>query len=264
MLPFGITDTEFAVVTFLSAFVGISIVSWGSLVVKARYLAAFALGVYLWFFTDTLSGANYLDVNGGFVYSPYVVSLVALFAVGLVAFFALDRKLFSAGESLTRGALAVGALAALALGLHGLAEGVAFGTTAAQTSSSSLIEAFGGFDASISWVFHKMIEPTVAAAAYVAVLGPGSRKSSDRTVDAVALAAVFAIPAIVGSISGYFASFDVTYVYALGLGTSVYAFARAGRSLYAQEGSDSWLSLRMALAAVLGFLLIFIAALLHA
>ena len=144
---------------------------WISRGVKVRYLAAFALGVYLWFFTDTLSGANYLDVNGGFVYSPYVVSLVALFIAGLAVFFVFDRRLFSSAESPTRGALAVGALAALALGLHGMAEGVAFGTTAAQTSSSSLIEAFGGFDASISWVFHKMVEPTVAAAAYVAVVG---------------------------------------------------------------------------------------------
>ena len=95
MLPFGITDTEFAVVTFMSAFVGISLVIWISRAVKVRYLAAFALGVYLWFFTDTLSGANYLDVNGGFVYSPYVVSLVALFIAGLAVFFVLDRRLFS-------------------------------------------------------------------------------------------------------------------------------------------------------------------------
>lgn len=264
MLPFGITDTEFAVVTFLSAFVGISVVIWGSLVVKVRYLAAFALGVYLWFFTDTLSGANYLDVTGGFVYTPYLVILALLFVAGLTAFFAFDRRLFSAGGSFTRGALAVGALAALAMGLHGMAEGAAFGTTAAQTSSDSLIEAFGGFGASVSWVFHKMIEPTVAAAAYVALVTPGSRKASDRVVDALALAAVFVVPAVIGSVVGYLSSFDVTYIYALGLGASVYALVGAGRALYSQEESDPWLSLKMALAAALGFLLLFLAALLHA
>ena len=262
VLPFGVTDTEFALVTFLSAFVGISLVVWGSLAVKTRYLAAFALGVYLWFFTDTLSGANYLDDTAGFVYSPYLASLVALFVLGLTVFFAFDGKMFTTGGSLTRGALAVGALVAVAMGLHGMAEGAAFGTTAAQTPSSSLIPAFGGFAASVSWVFHKMTEPTVAAVAYVAVAGPGSRKPSDRVVDALILAAVFVFPAIVGSVAGYATPFDVTYIYALGLGTSVYALARVARGLYS-EGSDSWLSVKMALAAVLGFLCLFSAALLH-
>lgn len=263
MLPFGITDTEFAVVTFLSAFVGISLVIWGSLVVKTKYLAAFAIGVYLWFFTDTLSGANYLDVTGGFVYSAYLVSLMLLFAAGLIVVFAFDGKLFTTGEPLARGALAVGALAALALGLHGMAEGAAFGATAAQTPSSSLIDAFGGFGASVSWVFHKMLEPTVAAAAFVAITGTGSKRVSDRFVDALVLSVVFVVPAVIGSVAGFFVSFDITYIYALGLGTSVYTLARVGRALYSADGSGTALSLRMALAAVMGFLLIFMAALLH-
>ena len=69
MLPFGITDVEFALVTFLSALIGVSLIIGASRFVRVRYLAAFALGVYLWFFPDTLGGANYLDVVGGFVYS---------------------------------------------------------------------------------------------------------------------------------------------------------------------------------------------------
>ena len=263
MLPFGITDTEFAVVTFMSAFIGISFVIWGSLIVKLRYLAAFSLGVYLWFFTDTLSGANYLDVTGGFVYSSHLVLLVALFVVGLIALFSLDAELFTTGGSFKRGALWVGALAAIALGLHGMAEGAAFGTTAAQPPSSSLLDAFGGIGASASWVFHKMLEPSVAATAYVAIAGSAPRKPSDRVVDALVLAFVFVIPAVIGSVAGYLAFFDVTYIYALGLGTSVYALARVGRGLYSDEGGGSLLSTKMALAAVLGFILIFAAALLH-
>ena len=263
MLPFGTTDTEFAVVTFLSAFVGVSLVVWGSLVVKARYLAAFALGVYLWFFTDTLSGANYLDITGGFAYSPYLASLLILFAAGLLAFFAFDGRLFAGGGPSARGAMAIGALAALAMGVHGMAEGAAFGATATQTPSSSLIDAFGGFGASASWAFHKMIEPTVAAAAYVTIASPGPRRPSDRVVDSLVLAAAFVVPAVIGSVAGFLASFDVTYIYALGLGASVYPFVRMGRALYSGEGSGSWSSVKMGLAAVLGFLLIFMAALLH-
>lgn len=263
MLPFGITATEFAVVTYLSAFAGISAVIVASAYVRVRYLAAFALGVYLWFFTDTLSGANYLDVNGGFALSGALASLLLLFVIGLASFLAVDRRAFTAGESTAFRTLWVGGLAALALGLHGMAEGAAFGITAAQTPSNSLLDAFGGLTPSVSWVLHKMLEPSVAAVAYLATAGPGSRKWMNRLVDAVVLAAIFVIPAVAGSVIGYFTAFDFTYVYALGLGASVYALARVGRSLYAEERADSWLSLKMALAASLGFILIFIAALMH-
>ena len=108
-----------------------------------------------------------------------------------------------------------------------------------------------------------MLEPTIAAVCYVSLAG-GARKASVRITDALVLATVFVIPPVVGSVVGYYTTFDHTYVFALGLGTSVYALARVGRSLYSpSEGTDSWLSVKMALAAVLGFLLIFIAALLH-
>ena len=263
MLPFGVTALEFGLVTFTSALVGISLVIGASRFLKTKFLAAFALGVYLWYFTDTLGDANYLGVNEGFTFSPELLSLVVLFVIGLTVFFALDRKMFTTGEPAGYGALAVGGLAALALGLHGFGEGADFGFTAAQTPFSSLFDAFGGITASASWVLHKMLEPTIAAVCYVSLAG-GARKASVRITDALVLATVFVIPPVVGSVVGYYTTFDHTYVFALGLGTSVYALARVGRALYsASEGADSWLSVKMALAAVLGFLLIFIAALLH-
>ena len=264
MLPFGITAVEFALATLLSAFIGTSFVIGASRWVKVRYLAAFALGVYLWFFPDTLGGANYLDVNGGFVLSAYVVSLIGLFVAGLVVFFAFDRKVFTSGESIRYGGLAVGALAALALGLHGMAEGADFGFTAAQTPSNNLLDAFGGIAPSVSWVLHKMLEPTIAAVGYVAAAGPGTRKRSERLLDSVVLATIFVLPPVIGSILGYYVAFDITYIYALGLGASVYAFARAARPLYSPESAGPWASLKVALFAALGFILIFIAAMLHA
>ena len=254
---------EFALATFVSAFVGISLAVAASKFVKVRYLAAFAVGVYLWFFPDALGGANYLDVNGGFVPSAYVVSLIGLFVVGLVVFFAFDRKVFTSGESAGYGGLAVGAIAALALGLHGMAEGADFGFTAAQTPSSNLLDAFGGIAPSVSWVLHKMLEPTIAAAGYVAVSNPGTRRPSERLLDSVVLATIFVLPPVIGSITGYYVAFDITYIYALGLGASVYAFARAARPIYAPENAGSWVSVKTALFAALGFILIFIAAMLH-
>ena len=262
MLPFGVTDVEFSLVTFLSGFVGIALVVGASKFVRVRYLAAFAVGVYLWYFTDTVGDSNYLDVNGGFVYSPYLVALLLLFAIGLLAFFALDRGMF-AREPAAYGGLLVGAMAALAVGLHGFGEGADFGFTAAQTSSITLLTAFGGLGPSASWVLHKMLEPAVAAVSYVALTGPDLKRSR-KVSDIAVLATVFVLPAVVGSVAGYYSAFDITYVFALGLGASVYAFSRAAGSLYSPgEATSPWLTTRMALSVVLGFLLIFIAALLH-
>ncbi len=264
MLPFGVTALEFASVTFASAFVGISVIVGVSSLVKVRILAAFALGIYLWYFTDTLGGANYLGVNNGPAYSSEMVSLVALFIVGVLAFFVLDGRIFTTEGESPRYGMLVAALAALALGLHGFGEGADFGYTAAQTQSSSLLGAFGGVAEGASWVLHKMLEPAIAAVTYVAFAGVGSKKNADKLIDAVALAALFAIPAVVGSVLGYYLNFDHTYVFALGLGASIYALARVGRPLYAQDGEAArGKSLKMAIAAVIGFLLIFLAALLH-
>ena len=264
MLPFGAAAVEFGLVTLISALVGISLMIGVSRFLKTRLLAAFVLGAYLWYFTDTLGDANYLGVNEGFTFSPELVSLVAMFVVGLIVFFALDRGIFTTGEPSGHGALAVGALAALALGLHGLGEGADFGFTAAQTPFDSLFDAFGGISASASWVLHKMLESAIAAVCYVSLTGPGTKKTSVKVTDALVLATVFVIPPVVGTVVGYYTTFDHTFIFALGLGTSIYALARVGKALYSSsEGADSWLSVEMAAAAAIGFLSIFIAALLH-
>lgn len=262
VLPFGITAFELAVVTFISAFFGIAAVVGGSNYLRTRFLAAFAFGVYLWYFTDSLGGANYLNVNGGLAFSFELVLAVVLFAVGLVAFFALDGKVFAPGELSQKYGMMISALVALALGLHGAGEGADFGYTAAQTPSSLLLGAFGGIYAGASWVMHKMLEPTIIAACYVAFVG--TKKGMDKVVDALTLATIFVIPVVVGSVLGYYTSFDHSYIFALGLGASIYAATRVARPMFSTDGADqSGLSVKMSVAALIGFLLIFIAALLH-
>lgn len=264
MLPFGITAVEFAAVTFISALIGITVVIGSSKYFKPRFVAAFAFGVYLWYFTDTLGGANYLDVNGGPVLSYELLLAVALFVLGLLTFFALDRNVFSVGEQAPKYGMMLAALVALALGLHGAGEGADFGYTAAQTPSSLLLGAFGGLSAGASWVLHKMLEPTMAAACYVAFAGARNRIGMDKVIDALTIAAVFVVPVVIGSVVGYYAVFDHSYIFALGLGASVYAAARVAKPMFSAEGEASTgLSLKMAVAAFLGFLLIFLAALLH-
>lgn len=264
MLPFGITDSELALVTFVSAFVGIGLVVGASRLIRTRYLAAFAFGVYLWYFTDTLADANYLNVNGGFVYSDELFALFLLFSAGMILFFSLDGRIFTAEESLGKRGMLVAALAALALGIHGFGEGADFGTTAASTPFNSILDAFGGVSPSASWVLHKMLEPTLAAVCYVAFTEPWTKKLADRLVDVLALAAIFVIPAIAGSVVGYYVTFDHTYLFAFGLGTSVYAVARVGKALYKSDVEGQRIqSVKVAMAIVIGFLLIFISALLH-
>ena len=264
MLPFGITALEFALVTFISAFVGIASVIGSSKYVGTRFLAAFAFGVYLWYFTDTLGDANYLNVNQGFVLSAELISLVALFAIGMFVFFAMDGRIFVVGEETARYGMVVALLAALALGLHGFGEGADFGYSASVTPSNNLLDAFGGLAPAASWVLHKMLEPAIAAVCYVAFAGVAAKKSKDKIIDALTLAAVFVIPSILGSIAGYYVTFDHTYFFALGLGASVYAIARVARPMFSAAGEPiSGLSLKMAVAAIIGFLCIFISALLH-
>ena len=263
MLPYGVTAVEFALVTFTSAAVGIALVVVASRIVRSRYLAAFAVGVYLWYFTDTLGDANYLNVLNGPLQPVGQYSLLALFVVGLLVFFALDGKIFSVGEDAARQALAVGALAAVALGLHGFGEGADFGFTATQTHISTLLGAFGGWTEAASWVLHKALEPTIAAVAYVAILGSERRRFWDQVTDILGLAAVFVTPAVVGSAFGYYTTFDHTFVFALGLGASVYALAWTGKWLYSPGPAGTGLSVRMAVAALIGFLLIVLSALLH-
>lgn len=264
VLPFGITALELAVVTLISAFFGIAAIVGGSKFVKTRFLAAFAFGVFLWYFTDTLGGANYLNVNGGLAFTVELVLAVVLFAVGVVTFFAFDGKVFEPGEQAPKYGMMISALVALALGLHGAGEGADFGYTAAQTPSSLLLGAFGGIYAGASWVLHKLLEPTMIALCYVAFAGVGTKKFMDKVVDALTLAAIFVIPVVVGSALGYYTSFDHSYIFALGLGASIYAATRISRPLFSADGADqSWLSVKISVAALIGFLLIFMAALLH-
>jgi hypothetical protein len=264
VLPFGAAVLEFATVTFVSAFVGISLVVSASRFIGKRYIAAFAFGVYLWYFTDTLAGANYLDVNQGPVFSVELVSLVALFAIGVIGFFALDGRVFAIGEETAKYGMMVAALVAFALGVHGFGEGADFGYSAAQTPSTTLLEAFGGLAPGVSWILHKMLEPSIAAACYVAFAAVGARKTKDKLVNSLTLATVFVVPPIAGSIIGYYVTFDHTYFFALGLGASVYAVARVTKPMFGGGGvALSGLSLKMAVAALIGFLCIFISALLH-
>jgi hypothetical protein len=262
VLPFGITAFEFSIVTFVAAFVGVALVIFASKYVPARYLAAFAVGVYLWYFTDTLGDANYLDVVNGPVLSAPLIGLVVLFVVGVAVFLSLDGRIFVPGGETAKFGLTIALLAAVAMGLHGLGEGADFGYSASQTSFNSLLDAFGGLQAGESWVLHKMMEPTVAAACYVLYADPKAKKALEKGIDSLAIAAAFVVPAVIGAIAGYYTVFDHTYIFALGLGTSIYGISRVAKGLYLGQ-PVAGLSFRMAISIAFGFLCLYLAAILH-
>jgi zinc transporter ZupT len=264
VLPFAESFLAWACSTAIPALAGLGLITAVGRWTSPRYVAAFALGIFFWFFVDTIQGSADLDLNAGFAGGVDQAAVVILFVAGILLFFWADRDIFSESERTPNRGLVIPLLAALAIGIHGFGEGTAFGSTAALTSSTSLFDAFGGVAAGAAYALHKMFEPMMAGALYVAYSRghPGGAKT--RTRDILSMALLFVVPSLVGATTGYFISYDATYFFALGTGTSIYvAFRLAKQALEATDAHGRRMSLKMSLALILGFILIYLAALLH-
>ncbi len=268
MIGFGIVFISLLGSFIIPALVAFALVTLAKKYIGIGYLAAFTIGIYLWFFTDTLGGANYLDVNEGYGGGVWQFVIWALFVIGLVAVFALDRDIFTQGPPGERFGFAVPLIIALAIGIHGAAEGGAIGASAATTTSTNLLDAFGGLSAAVAFLLHKGLEPTMMAVAYWAYAKDHAKNGSQLARDIVLLSVVFAIPGIIGGTSVYFIvqsypNIDLSYVYGLGVGTSVYALVRLARPLFQNASSSPSYSTKVAIAAAIGFTFLYLAALLH-
>jgi hypothetical protein len=264
MLPFAESFLIWIASTAIPAFVGVSVVAFLGGRVGSRYLAAFALGIFFWFFVDTIEGSSDLNVGAGLAGGASQLAMVILFAAGVLVFFSLDKQIFSDAGAVAGLGLAVPLLAAVAVGVHGFGEGTAYGSTAALTSSTSVLDAFGGVSAGVAYALHKMFEPMMPAALYAAYAAKSGKGSAARARDALLLTLLFVVPSILGAATGYFISYDATYFFALGTGTSIYAAFRLWRQVFSSEGKPTGReSLKVAVALILGFILIYAAALLH-
>jgi zinc transporter ZupT len=260
---FGATLVSFVV----PAFVGLFVISIAARYVGARYLAAFAIGLYLWFFSDTISGASYMAVDEGFTGGIFHVLLWVVFAAGLILMFSLDRGIFSQDDTGPRLAFVIPLLVAFAVGVHGFAEGATIGATAATAPNGDLLAAFGGEVAGLAFVIHKALEPMMVGAAYWIYAKDRAKTSRDILRDFSILVAAFALPGIIGCGIAYYLvqiypTADFTYVYAFGVGSSIYALARLSRPLF-RGSQDRWDTLKVALFLMLGFTCLYVAALLH-
>src|SRR2546422_63199 len=115
---------------------------------RPQYLSAFTIGIFLWFFSDTIGDSSYLGVNIGLSGGIAHLALVVFFALALVSLFVVEGRVtkthsISYPGVVSSSSFAIPFLVAIALSIHGIGEGVAFGGAALSTSSTSLIAAFG-------------------------------------------------------------------------------------------------------------------------
>jgi len=263
MLPFLSSFLAITASFLIPAFIGLAIMAVVARVARPSYLAAFAIGIYFWFFTDTIGDSANLDVSAGFTGGLYQVVIFALFAIGLLLVFSLDREVFTAGTQAEKLGFAIPLLVAFAVGFHGLGEGAAFGSTAAATSSQSILDAFGGLATAVAFVLHKTLEPMMVGAAYWVYAKDHAKGFSGVTKDMMLLTLVFSIPGLFGAATNYFLNYDTTYAFAFGLGTSLYAAVRLAKPLFFVSSGSRAESLKIGFLMLLGFTCIYIAALLH-
>lgn len=263
MLPFASSFLAIASAFVIPTLVGLLVASAAVRYISPKYLAAFALGLYFWLFSDVIGDAAYLDVNAGFTGGVDQVVLVVLFAAGILLVFSLDRDVFGSETPSARLGFTIPLLVAFAVGFHGLGEGAAFSGAAATTPATGLLGAFGGVSPAAAFVIHKALEPAMIGATYWVYTGDRGKNPSRLAKDILILTAVFVLPGIVGAATNYFLLYDTTYIFAFGLGTSIYAAVRLVKPLFISGGAGGGESTRIALLILLGFLCLYLAALLH-
>ena len=266
MLAFADSFLPWTAATLIPGFVGLLLIILAGNFVKAKYLAAYAIGVFLWFFVDTIGGSASLDVNSGFNGGGGQIALTGLFALGLLFFFVFDRKrnILSPQLAIGKYGLIIPLLVAAAVGVHGFGEGAAFGGTASTTTEVSLLDAFGGYTGGVAYVLHKMLEPMMIGACYMVYAKDHAKTAISRLKDVLVLAVIFTVPSLLGAATGYYLTYDSSFFYALGTGTSVYALIRLAGPLYDNtQPTSSKEPVKIAIAIILGLVTIYFAALFH-
>src|SRR5437879_9316035 len=136
MIEFAVGFFAWLASTWIPAFVGLLVIVWASQIVKSRYLMAFALGIFLWFFVYTIQGSALLDVNAGFTGGAAQVAAVGLFIIGVLSVFWTDRRrgLFSSESTMATVSVAIPLLAAPAIVIHEHGERATFGAIVYSTT----------------------------------------------------------------------------------------------------------------------------------
>jgi hypothetical protein len=271
LIEFGVSFVEFVLATFLPIYVGMFLLialSNGNRI-STRYLSAYALGLLFWFFYDTLNDAAQLDVNQGYGFDLGHIGMLALFIVGFLLFTLLGGRLSSkreAAASQNALPLLLALLAALAMGIHGIGEGIAFGGLAAGTQASTILDAIGGINGGVAYCLHKLLESTIVIAVFIPLARANGLPSRTRLWQTVLIGLMFGIPSAAGEVAGYSLAIDSTWFYAMGAGAALFVVLQVAGPIFAvnkDEGISYSQWVRISGAMILGFLLLYAAALLH-
>jgi len=242
--------------------------------IPTRYLAAAGVGLVFWFFFDTLGNAAQLDVNqsfaGGSSHVGVVIAFVAgIFVLGLFDHFAVPRPAedflsASARGSNSKALFLIPLGVATVMGIHGFAEGWDFGSAAAVVSGNTLTGAFGGLSPLVSYPIHKFLEASIIAIVYVAFVGRGNAAAKWHLP---VLGLLFGFTPVIGASIGYYVSQDTTFFYAFGVTAALYSALRLVEAINPRfkigDGNPSYLGGKIFVALVIGFFLLYAAALLH-
>jgi hypothetical protein len=291
LLNYAFEVAAIAGATLIPAYVALYLVT-NLRFIQTKYIAALGLGLTIWFFFDTFGDADELDVNGALYPISYFggwyhVSLIVTFVLGIAALAIIDH--FAAIASDVSGAsradqtsytknlkllIFVPIAVAAVMGIHGLGEGWAYGATSSSVSGTSLLDAFSpgiappeAYSPLISYPLHKFFEASIIGCVYVAFIQRDNLVPKEKWHIPV-LGLLFGLTSVIGASIGYFyVSFDVTYFYAFGVTSALYAAIRLGEAISKAKGFGfavpAYLGGKVFLALGIGFFLLYAAALLH-
>ncbi len=204
-------------------------------------LTAIAAGVISWFFLDVMGDSALLGISEGLGGGASHLLLILLFPVGLLTMVFLDAR------SQTHSPMNVVYLAALAVGFHGVAEGIAIGS--GLSPASDIFAAIGGVTVAESFVIHKALE---GFAISIFLVAAGIRAKMIITV------LVAGFPTTLGALIGFVFSPDSSYFFALGGGAALWLLTVLIQRSLSLTNRTVW-----AIALLLGFFLLYSAGLLH-
>ncbi len=264
--------------TFIPAYISLYLVRYLRSFIHLRYIAAAGVGLSIWYFFDTMNDAAQLDVNSGFSGGLPHLGLIIVFILGITTLAVFDYIAVPTSDA--RAVIAetprvklvsskawflIPAAIAAVSGIHGLGEGWGFGTAASGTGSQSLVDAFGGLSALASYPMHKFLEAAIIAAAYSAYVAGAGTKGARWQIPV--LGVLFALPSAIGATIGYSVSLDTTYFFAFGVTSALYAVLRlvepVRRDFKIGENAPTYLGPKVFAALLIGFLLLYGAALFH-
>jgi len=266
MIGFGESYLAWLASTVVPTLAGLLLITWANRFVNARYLVAFGLGLFLWFFVDLVDTSTSLGANDGFSGGAGQVVLVLLFLTAALFFVGVDRdrNIFSPSLASGKYGLIIPIMVALSLAIHGLGEGAAYSATVFATSSNSLLDAFGGLYPAVAYVLHKALEPMMIGSCYCAHVKQQRAKSGAWLGDMLLLTIVFVLPSLIGAAVGYYIMYNTTYYFALGAGASLYAGLRLTGPLFdTGETLKPSGTMRIIVCILLGILALYLAALFH-